>query len=149
MIKNFLENNYLKKECKHVEKYSQEEFKYGIHYLNLIIKKDSKNDEYKEFFNLLNKYKNCFDFFVYTSIFDKCNHYNDNNKYKNYKRYKNELLNKIKNNNFSEIEDSCIGSILGMAIGDAIGSRVEFMHYTYNSDEVKDMGKGIAGKFNL
>ena len=36
-----------------------------------------------------------------------------------------------------------------MAIGDAIGSRVEFMHYTYKSDEVKDMGEGIAGKFNL
>ena len=103
MIKNFLENNYLKKECKHVEKYSQEEFKYGIHYFNLIIKNDSKND-YNEFFNFLNKYKKNCDFFVYTSIFDKCNRYNDNNdnnKYKkNYKTYKNELLNKINNKLF-------------------------------------------------
>ena len=36
-----------------------------------------------------------------------------------------------------------------MAIGDAIGARVEFSHLNYHFNEIKDMGNHPAGKFNL
>ena len=39
--------------------------------------------------------------------------------------------------------------MLGMAIGDAIGARVEFKHLDYEYKELKDMGDSPAGKFNL
>ena len=77
--------------------------------------------------------------FVQASNFDK-EEYND---------IKIEFDEKFKNNNFTELEKSCIGSILGMAIGDAIGARVEFLPLDYNYNKIKDMGKYAAGKFRL
>jgi ADP-ribosylglycohydrolase len=39
--------------------------------------------------------------------------------------------------------------MLGMAIGDAIGARVEFSPLSYNYNEIKDMGMHPAGRFKL
>ena len=39
--------------------------------------------------------------------------------------------------------------MLGMAIGDALGARVEFEKLSYEKNDVKDMGKDIGGKFKL
>ena len=36
-----------------------------------------------------------------------------------------------------------------MAIGDAIGARVEFSPLEYDKKDITDMGKKPAGKFNL
>ena len=77
--------------------------------------------------------------FVEASIFYK-DRYND---------YKIEFNNKYKNKNFSELEKSCIGSMLGMAIGDAIGARVEFLPLSYKFNKLKDMGNERGGRFKL
>jgi ADP-ribosylglycohydrolase len=60
---------------------------------------------------------------------------------------------------FSDKEKRSIGSILGMAIGDAMGARLEFDHYIYEDDyeikkhynisDLKDMGVGPGGHFKL
>ena len=79
------------------------------------------------------------DYFVKVSIFDKLKYY----------QYINNFGDKNNNNTFNDLEKACIGSILGMAIGDAIGARVEFKPLNYNYNEVKDMGTDPSGKFNL
>ena len=47
----------------------------------------------------------------------------------------------------------CIGSMVGMAIGDAMGARFEFSPFRYEGvqglDRLVDMGKGRAGRFRL
>ena len=47
------------------------------------------------------------------------------------------------------IEDGAIGSMLGMAIGDSMGHRFEFLPVVYNRSELIDMGNGEGGKFHL
>ena len=47
------------------------------------------------------------------------------------------------------IVDGAIGSMLGMAIGDAMGHRFEFLPVVYNKIELIDMGTGAGGKFQL
>ena len=111
-----------------------------IDVLDKIIKKECKNGkDYQDFFIFLNKNNENYDYFVDASIFDK-------NKYENYKE---ELKNKMEMNNLTKIEKSCIGSILGMSIGDAMGARVEFLPLDYSYNKVKNMGKNKAGKFDL
>lgn len=40
------------------------------------------------------------------------------------------------------LEDACIGSMLGLAIGDALGSPLEFMKVRYGVSDYQDMGQG-------
>ena len=49
----------------------------------------------------------------------------------------------------TQLEKKCIGAMLGMAIGDAMGARVEFETVDYTFNKIKDMGTDIAGKFKL
>jgi len=51
---------------------------------------------------------------------------------------------------FSDVvEDRAFGAMLGMAVGDAMGARLEFMPVKYGMDDIKDMGTGPGGKFKL
>ena len=56
---------------------------------------------------------------------------------------------KIKELDISEIEKKGIGSMLGMAIGDAMGARYEFEDFRYDKIDLEDMGKGPGGDFSL
>ena len=49
----------------------------------------------------------------------------------------------------SHKEKSAIGSMLGMAIGDAMGHRFEFEDVKYNTIILTDMGEGPGGWFQL
>ena len=110
-----------------------------INLMDYILKKDCKpKEDYFEFFKFLQNEKRQ-DFFVNISIFNKSE----------YKKYKEEFLQKYKSHNLSELEKACIGSLLGGAIGDAIGSRVEFLPLNYNSNRIIDMGKESEGHFSL
>ena len=70
---------------------------------------------------------------------------------------KNEKEQKLKE--FKDLEKRAIGSILGMAIGDAMGARLEFEHYIYEDEieikkqykiqDLEDMGEGPGGHFRL
>ena len=58
-------------------------------------------------------------------------------------------LDKLK---ISKKERKGIGSMLGMAIGDAMGARLEFLPIKYDIEEnkkLKNMGENIGGKFGL
>ena len=110
-----------------------------IYYLDYIIRKEcSPYKDYYHFFQFLQNYKNS-QIFVNASILSKSEYLN----------YKNEFENKIKNNNLTKLESACIGSILGMAIGDAMGARTEFMPLNYEYNKVQNMGDSIGGIFNL
>ena len=110
-----------------------------IYILDKIITKSPKqNEDHNEFFNFLKREKNS-EYFVEVSILNK----------KKYDKVREKFENKFNKNDFTELEKSCIGSILGMPIGDAIGARVEFRPVNYNVQYMKDMGVEPAGKFNL
>ena len=98
----------------------------------------NQNNTYELFYKFLQSNNNSI-YLVNTSNCDK----------NEYSIIKYEFLEKLKNNNFSPLEKICIGSILGMAIGDAIGVRVECKPLNYNYNKVKDMEIEPAGKFNL
>ena len=51
--------------------------------------------------------------------------------------------------NLNILESGSIGSMLGMAIADAMGHRFEFEPVRYNKITLRDMGKGPGGKFQL
>ena len=111
-----------------------------IYFLDYIIKKDcSPNKDYHNFFQFLQNYKNNSELFINVSILSK-------NEYLNYKK---EFENKIDNNNLTKLERACIGSILGMAIGDAMGARTEFKPLIYEYNKVQNMGNSIGGIFKL
>ena len=52
---------------------------------------------------------------------------------------------KIKELDISEVEKKGIGSMLGMAIGDAMGGRYEFEDLRYNTVDLLNMGEGYGG----
>ena len=114
---------------------------YGsIEDLELIIKKDinknnSNNNPYNKFFDFIYDKKSS-TYFIKASIFDKTIYNNIKNDFNSKK-------------NFSKKELSCIGSMLGMAIGDAMGARVEFLPLNYQYNKITDMGDTTSGKFNL
>ena len=56
---------------------------------------------------------------------------------------------KLKELGVSEEEKKGIGSMLGMAIGDAMGARFEFQKPRYGEIELDNMGKGPSGHFHL
>ena len=72
---------------------------------------------------------------------------------KKYEYITNLLNSYIKNGKMKEIlntiEEGSIGSMLGMAIGDAMGHRYEFLPLRYNKIDLIDMGAGAGGKFHL
>ena len=49
----------------------------------------------------------------------------------------------------NNLESGSIGSMLGMAIADAMGHRFEFEPVRYNEITLRDMGEGPGGKFQL
>lgn len=51
--------------------------------------------------------------------------------------------------NLSDIEKKSIGSMLGMAIGDAMGARYEFKKVRYDTIDLEDMGKPGISNFNM
>ena len=51
--------------------------------------------------------------------------------------------------NVTDKEKKGIGSMLGMAIGDAMGARLEFHSLKYNKIDLIDMGKGPESHFHL
>ena len=107
--------------------------------MDKILKKDCKpKEDYYEFFNFLNTEKRN-DYFVNISIFNK----------KEYIKLKAEFFKKYEEKSLSEVEKASCGSFLGMAIGDAIGSRVEFAPLLYGKKIIKDMGKDRGGNFQL
>ena len=55
----------------------------------------------------------------------------------------------LKNLGISELEKSAIGSIMGMAIGDAMGSTYEFQNVEYDKIDLFDMERENEGNFNL
>ena len=110
-----------------------------IDLLDYILKEDPKQD-YNAFFNFLynNLKSQQLDYFVDCSIFEK----------KKYDKYKKEFCIKYPDN-LNKLEKSCIGSMLGMAIGDAMGARVEFLPLNYKYNQINDMGNTKKGNFSL
>ena len=109
------------------------------YFMDFILKKDCKpKEDYYEFFNFLNTVRRS-DYFENISIFDK----------KEYIKLKAEFFKKYEEKSLSELEKASCGSFLGMAIGDAIGSRVEFAPVSYGKKIIKDMGKDRGGNFDL
>ena len=94
-----------------------------------------KDNNYFNFMQFIKK-TNKNSLFCDVSIFDK----------EKYQKIKKEFYSK---NKFTDLEKSAMGCIVGMAIGDAMGARVEFQPLSYSYKEVKDMGKGIGGRFKL
>jgi len=58
-------------------------------------------------------------------------------------------LSKIKELDICEVEKKGIGSMLGMAIGDAMGARYEFEDFRYDTIDLINMGEGLGGNFDL
>ena len=114
-----------------------------IYEFDQIIKKEVKLSssyriDYTNFFNFL-KEKHTPTHFNNISIFDK----------NNYDTYKNAFYSAYKNKTLNKLEKACIGAMLGMAIGDAIGERVEFYPLKYGCNDIQDMGNKMYGKFQL
>ena len=117
--------------------------KYTIYEFDEIIKKEVKLSS-----SYINDYINFFNFFKENhtpthfnniSIFDK----------NNYDTYKNAFYTAYKIKTLNKLEKACIGAMLGMAIGDAIGERAEFYPLKYDCNDIQDMGNQIYGKFQL
>lgn len=118
--------------------YNQQQItkKYTIQDFDSILQKspDSPSKKFLIFFN--EKHPN--NTFNNISIFDK----------EKYNYFKKDFYSKYKYK-LTKLEKSCVGAMLGMAIGDAMGARVEFQHLDYNYNKIKDMGNGVGGKFKL
>ena len=110
--------------------------KYTIHDFDAILQKspNSPSEKFLIFFN--EKHAN--NTFNHISIFDK----------EKYHFFKKDFYLKYYNK-LTKLEKSCVGAMLGMAIGDAMGARVEFKNLDYNYNKVKDMGNDVGGKFKL
>ena len=109
---------------------------YTIKDFDLILSKsiDSPSKNFLDFF----KENHMNNIFNTVSIFDKEKYHFFKTKF--YSKYPSSL---------TQFEKKCIGAMLGMAIGDAMGARVEFETVDYTFNKIKDMGKDIAGKFKL
>ena len=111
----------------------------NINELDYIIKKDCKPyKDYSNFFIFLGTQNNPV-YFLGASIFSK----------KKYYKYSSELIEKINKNILTNLEKACIGSMYGMAIGDAIGARLEFLPLDYKNIRIFDIGNSPGGAFQL
>ena len=115
---------------------SQKTKNYSIEDFDLILSK-TPNSPSQNFLNFF-KEKHMNNIFNNISIFDKEKYYFFKSKFNS--KYSTSL---------SKLEKSCIGAMLGLAIGDAMGARVEFKPLDYTYNEIKDMGHDIDGKFKL
>ena len=68
---------------------------------------------------------------------------------KNGKLTSKEKEDQLKSLKLDDKEKRAIGSIMGMAIGDAMGSRYEFEPVDYNKQDLFNMGEGAGGHFKL
>jgi ADP-ribosyl-[dinitrogen reductase] hydrolase len=64
-------------------------------------------------------------------------------------KYRDEKLKKLKDINLTDLEKRAIGSMLGMAIGDALGSTYEFRPVVYKQIDLFDMDRQREGRFKL
>ena len=107
-----------------------------IEILDQIIKENPKDEiPHKSFFDFFHYQKNP-TFFTDASIFDKAEYLDIKKKF-------------MEKKEFSMIEKLSMGSMLGMAIGDAMGAPVEFQPLSYTYDTIKDMGEKTRGNFDL
>ena len=107
-----------------------------IEILDQIIKENPKDEfPHESFFGFFHYQKNP-TFFTDASIFDKTEYLNIKKKF-------------MEKKEFSTIEKLSMGSMLGMAIGDAMGAPVEFQPLSYTYDLIKDMGEKTRGNFDL
>ena len=107
-----------------------------IEILDQIIKENPKDEfPHESFFGFFHYQKNP-TFFTDASIFDKTEYLDIKTKF-------------MEKKEFSTIEKLSMGSMLGMAIGDAMGAPVEFQPLSYTYDTIKDMGEKTRGNFDL
>ena len=107
-----------------------------IEILDQIIKENPKDEfPHESFFGFFHYQKNP-TFFTDASIFDKTEYLDIKKKF-------------MEKKEFSTIEKLSMGSMLGMAIGDAMGAPVEFQPLSYTYDTIKDMGEKTRGNFDL
>jgi ADP-ribosylglycohydrolase len=107
-----------------------------IEILDQIIKENPKDEfPHESFFDFFHYQKNP-TFFTDASIFDKAEYLDIKKKF-------------MEKKEFSMIEKLSMGSMLGMAIGDAMGAPVEFQPLSYTYDTIKDMGEKTRGNFDL
>ena len=125
---------------------------------NMVLKEDKNNKRYYILSKDYKKYNRRI-FLSNLSIFDK----EERGTIKNDKNTVSKILKILKNKKLStekkkealnelkieDIEKRGIGSMLGMAIGDAMGSRFEFQDVTYNKIVLTDMGDEAGGHFEL
>ena len=130
-------NEFKNQQLNEAKKWSSSKI-FTINNLDDILKKDPESHLHSNFFKFF-KENNSRTSFNNISIFDK----------EVYEPIIEKFEAAYKNNSFTKLEKSCIGAMLGMAIGDAIGARVEFEPLDYNYNEIKDMGHDVAGKFML
>ena len=107
-----------------------------IEILDQIIKENPKDEfPHESFFGFFHQQQNP-TFFTDASIFDKTEYLDIKKKF-------------MEKKEFSTIEKLSMGSMLGMAIGDAMGAPVEFQPLSYTYDTIKDMGEKPRGNFDL
>ena len=107
-----------------------------IEILDQIIKENPKDEfPHESLFGFFHQQQNP-TFFTDASIFDKTEYLDIKKKF-------------MEKKEFSTIEKLSMGSMLGMAIGDAMGAPVEFQPLSYTYDTIKDMGEKPRGNFDL
>ena len=129
-------NEYKKNQEYIYDKYSKEV--YTIQDFDNILKKENYPNTHYKFFQFFNE-KHSGTALNKISIFVK----------DKYVSLKNDFNFAYNNNKLTKLEKSSIGAMLGMAIGDAMGARVEFQPLDYEYKGIKDMGQHEAGKFKL
>ena len=130
-------NEFKNQQMSDIKKWSSTKV-FTIKNFDNILKKDIDSNHHSNFFKFFNE-NNPRTSFNNISIFDK----------EEYEPIIEKFEAAYKNNTFTKLERSCIGAMLGMAIGDAMGARVEFQPLDYNYNGIVDMGHDVAGKFML
>ena len=126
-----------------VRYYTQEEFERFIDFTE--DENGEVNSELIDMINALPKGELTPQSFVKLSIFDDDTRGSIREDLEKVKLY---LLDKARVE-LTDLEKRAMGSMLGMAIADAMGHRFEFTPLCYDEVVLKDMGEGIGGSFKL